>query len=94
MGNIGKHIGLCLYRRSCLLLPPVIVLRGAIVNRTYGIHKNYMFNNFYYQYLVLLTIAPRSSSVLYNNVRGKTVGDRRIGYDWMKKRQAMSDLCS
>ena len=34
------------------------LLRGTIVNRTYGVHKN-IFNLFYEQYLVLLTMVPR-----------------------------------
>ena len=41
------------------------LLRGTIVNtRTYGIHKNYISSHFYYQYLVLLTMAPRNSESL------------------------------
>ena len=38
-----------------------VLLRGTIVNRTYGIQKNYIFTNFYQQYLVLLTMVPRNS---------------------------------
>ena len=39
-----------------------ILLRGTIVNRTYGIHKKtYIFDQFYKQYLVLLTMVPRNS---------------------------------
>ena len=37
------------------------LLRGTIVNRTYGIHKNLYINHLYLQYLVLLTMAPRNS---------------------------------
>ena len=38
----------------------VLVLRGTMVNRTYGIHKNiYIIDHFYQQYLVLLTMVPR-----------------------------------
>ena len=37
------------------------LLRGTIVNRTYGIHKKIsILNNLYYQYLVLLTTVPRN----------------------------------
>ena len=39
------------------------LLRGTIVNRTYGVHKNlpgtwYIFTYFYSQYLVLFTVVP------------------------------------
>ena len=54
---------------SDLVLPTTTVfllLRGTIVNRTYRILKNlpgtwYVFNHFYKQYLVLLTMVPRNS---------------------------------
>ena len=39
----------------------VVVLRGTIVDRTYGIHKNYILNHFYPQYLVLFIMFPRNS---------------------------------
>ena len=29
------------------IVKPILLLRGAIVNRTYGRHKNYIFNHFY-----------------------------------------------
>ena len=38
-----------------------LVLRGAIVNRTYGTHKTYIFPYLLQQYLVLFTRDPRSS---------------------------------
>ena len=38
----------------------ISLLRGAIVNRTYGIHKTYIFNHFYQEYLVLLTMIRRN----------------------------------
>ena len=38
------------------------LLRGAIVNRTYGLHKTYMFTHFYQQYLVLFTMVPRNKT--------------------------------
>ena len=50
-----------------LLYQQPLLLRGGIVNRTYGTHKNlqgYMFNHFYEQYLVLLTMAPRNSCLM------------------------------
>ena len=37
----------------------VLMLRGAIVKRRYGIHNTYIFNHFYQQNLVLLTMVPR-----------------------------------
>ena len=40
----------------------VVILRGTIVNRTMVYIKTYIFNHFYYQYLVLLTMVPRNSS--------------------------------
>ena len=40
----------------------VVVLRGTILNRTYGTHKICMFRSFYSQYLVLFTMVPRISS--------------------------------
>ena len=40
----------------------LLVLRGTIVNRTCRIHKkNYIFNHFHQQHLVLLTMVPRNS---------------------------------
>ena len=41
----------------------VAVLRGTIVNRTCVYTKTYIFNHFYSQYLVPLTMVPRNSSV-------------------------------
>ena len=40
-----------------------LVLRGTIVNRTYGTHKN-LYTNFYSQHLVLFTMVPRDSMQL------------------------------
>ena len=45
---------------------PRVLLRGTIVNRTYGTHKIlsgtwYIFSYFYFQYLVLFTMVPRNS---------------------------------
>ena len=37
------------------------VLRGGIVNGTYGNIKTYTFTHFYEQYLELLTMIPRNS---------------------------------
>ena len=54
----------------------MLILRGTIVNGTYGIHKKttwYIFDHFYYQYLVLLTLVPRYSNQNQRrcvNVRG------------------------
>ena len=37
-----------------------LLLRGTTVNRTYDGHKNLYVSNFYSQYLVLFTMAPRN----------------------------------
>ena len=37
------------------------LLRGTIVNRTYGTDKTYTFIYFYQQYLVLFTMVARNS---------------------------------
>ena len=39
------------------------LLRGTLLNRTYGAHKTYIFRYFYQQYLVLFTMVPRNSVV-------------------------------
>ena len=38
----------------------MLILQGTIVNRTYGIHKPFIFHHFLYQYLVVLNMAPRN----------------------------------
>ena len=43
-----------------------VVLRGTILNRTYGTHNNlpgtwYMFRYFYYQFSVVFAVVPRKS---------------------------------
>ena len=37
-----------------------ILLRGTIVNRTYGKHKNLNIFTYFYQQLVLFTMVPRN----------------------------------
>ena len=44
----------------CLLL--LLLLRGTMVNRTYGIHKNLNIYPFLQQYLVILTMVPRNTT--------------------------------
>ena len=44
----------------------LFVLRGTIVSRAYGVHKNlpwYVVNNFYQLHLVLLTMVRRNSII-------------------------------
>ena len=61
-GTLGLHVDV----RTVLMFPSREdrnggLLRGTIVNRTYGIHKNlhiYLFP--YQQYLVLFTMVPRN----------------------------------
>ena len=46
---------------SYLLWPPVILLRGTNLNRTYGTHKNLPGVYFYQQYLALFTMLTRNT---------------------------------
>ena len=41
-----------------------VLLRGAVLNRTYGTHKNLLiFRYVYHQYVVLFTMVPRNKRV-------------------------------
>ena len=42
------------------------LLRGTLVNKTYGKHKNFIFTYFYQHYLVLFTMVPRSRKYLFS----------------------------
>ena len=50
-------------------MQPLILLRGTILNRTYGLHQNqHIFGYFYSQYLVLFTMVPRNININSYNV--------------------------
>ena len=58
-GSTSSNNNAKVYARTYVSL----LLRGTLVNRTYGIHKTYIFNHCYEQCLVLLTMAPRNTTV-------------------------------
>ena len=66
-----------------------ILLRGNLVNRTYGLNKTNIFSFFYSQYLVLLvvTTVPRSRHYtnIYQYATEKTKETKKeIGYQNIK----------
>ena len=63
MKILGKSWGFDYY------MQPLILLRGTILNRTYGLHQNqHIFSYFYSQYLVLFTMVPRNININSYNV--------------------------